>query len=756
MFNIFSTIKDNASQAFGTAKSAVGGAINTANQNLQEFGGDVYDAYSSTKNAVKNQYDKSYNKLYNAWGNAYDIYANTKNTITSKVQKANQNLQDFGGDVYDVYAGARDAKNNLLSKDIQWSTGNAAYDAGASFINKHPVTKLVRWFGDYATGVWEISKERDETKYGIEDQKAIKVMQMMKDEWYSKDEIISQMEAFDAEERARKQQAFAQKYARSWDQSMEKNGPLEGSVRSLLAGVANIWGGVVAGGMRLPAGVTDFVTGGTDYTRDTMNAINEMSDYSAGAKVGDVFGNIATTALIPTARLGASAIKGAPMLNSIVGGAKVGGAFGALDPIMQKGSEATFGDIAKGAGIWATVGGALPLAVPAVKGAINLTQRGAQKVGAVAQDIGTIAKSTPQAYQSAIKSAQNTDGVIAPIGQALKAGTKTLQRSVSTPWLQEGMRQAKIGNQVVQIPKSNLATGITQAIVRPSIKTLAGRAVSPRGTGLTSKQRLQATANAERNVREYWSKVRTGQLQGDLSTLETTAQSIVNNIDEVGARIGKAVDTTKATITLPIDTLSEVSQAMATKGANRTPTYKILENFLDDAGGDLTLKEAFDLKKIYQAEVGKLMRSGDAGTPQYSALVKWVDTINKLIDDAIEAGQGPGFTALKKDYRLLKSLVDDITNSAMIEGRRSPQTFTEQMGMLQNIASFIDSPVLTTLNTSKQLLAKTIGEANTRGGAWELLIKALDDEAVDAFKKSSTKQSIIKKKPTMKSPKIDK
>lgn len=129
----------------------------------------------------------------------------------------------------------------------------------------------------------------------------------------------------------------------------------------------------------------------------------------------------------------------------------------------------------------------------------------------------------------------------------------------------DGMRQAKIGNKVVQIPKSTVSAGITQSIVRPSIKTLAGRAVSPRGTGLTSKQRLQATANAERNVREYWSKVRTGQLQGDLSTLETTAQSIVNNIDEVGAKIGKAVESTKAKITLPVDTLAEVSQATAIK-----------------------------------------------------------------------------------------------------------------------------------------------------------------------------------------------
>jgi hypothetical protein len=36
----------------------------------------------------------------------------------------------------------------------------------------------------------------------------------------------------------------------------------------------------------------------------------------------------------------------------------------------------------------------------------------------------------------------------------------------------------------------------------------------------------------------------------------------------------------------------------------------------------MTLKEAFDIKKIYQTEIGKLIASKDAGTPQYSALVK--------------------------------------------------------------------------------------------------------------------------------------
>ena len=75
----------------------------------------------------------------------------------------------------------------------------------------------------------------------------------------------------------------------------------------------------------------------------------------------------------------------------------------------------------------------------------------------------------------------------------------------------------------------------------------------------------------------------------------------------------------------------------------------------------------------------------------------------------------------------------------MVEGRRSPQTFTEQMGLMQTLISGFDSPLGTTLNIGKQLIAKKIGDANTRGGAWELLINALDDEAVDAFKKTQAK-----------------
>ena len=51
--------------------------------------------------------------------------------------------------------------------------------------------------------------------------------------------------------------------------------------------------------MRLPAGVTDFVTGGTDYTKDTMQGINDFTSRGGAAQVGDMFGQIAATSIIP-------------------------------------------------------------------------------------------------------------------------------------------------------------------------------------------------------------------------------------------------------------------------------------------------------------------------------------------------------------------------------------------------------------------------------------------------------------------------
>ena len=86
--------------------------------------------------------------------------------------------------------------------------------------------------------------------------------------------------------------------------------------------------------MRLPAGVTDFVTGGTDYTKNTMQGINDFTSRSGAAKVGDIAGQIAGTALIPG--VGRIAPSGTSLAATAGRGAVYGGAFGGLTPVMNE------------------------------------------------------------------------------------------------------------------------------------------------------------------------------------------------------------------------------------------------------------------------------------------------------------------------------------------------------------------------------------------------------------------------------------
>ena len=292
-----------------------------------------------------------------------------------------------------------------------------------------------------------------------------------------------------------------------------------------------------------------------------------------------------------------------------------------------------------------------------------------------------------------------------------------------------------VWDQVVEVPTYGVMDKARSFVAPADTKRLVNRALSPRWTGLWDKQKLASVVNAEKNVRNYHQLVRSGKLKGDLSSLESTAQSVVDNLDEVGSKIGKAVDNVQANVAISDDAYKAIDDAVWARWASRTPTAKILENFKEDTAGWMTLKEAFDIKKIYQTEIGKLIRSSDAGTPQYSALVKWVDELTNQIDNAIETQlKWSKFKELKSQYRLMKSMVWDITNSAMVEWRRSPQTFVEQLGTIEAMWNILSSPIA----TGRQFLAKEIGEMNTRGGSWKELVKRLDDEAVDAYKKSQT------------------
>lgn len=384
--------------------------FSTLNQNLQNFWGDAYDAYQAWKSKVGNVASTINTNLQDFWGDIYDVGSTIKKNVsdfwTQTYNQGKQVANTIQKNVWDYY------EKGL--KPIPWQV----YDA--------TIGRATDGFIDYAKWVIDYGREREASNVWIEDSKALKVMQAMKDEWYSKDEILAQMSQFDAEEKARKQQEWAQK-----QQSNYENASLW---RKALAGSVNFVWGAEAGMMRLPAGVTDFVTGGTDYTKDTMKGINDFTSRSGMAKVGDIAGQIAGTALIPW--VGRIAPSGTSLAATAGRGAVYGGAFGGLTPIMNKGSEATGADIGESALTGAAMGA---VTWPLLEKGIPALMKGTK---------------------SGIKAGQYTNG---SISDKIWAGTQAFGKSIGRQTM-KGTKEAISG---ISSAYQNAKPFVTDTIKKP-------------------------------------------------------------------------------------------------------------------------------------------------------------------------------------------------------------------------------------------------------------------------------------------------
>lgn len=284
----------------------------------------------------------------------------------------------------------------------------------------------------------------------------------------------------------------------------------------------------------------------------------------------------------------------------------------------------------------------------------------------------------------------------------------------------------KIWDTEVQVPEvKRPLTERAADKLSPTItnKTLAWSAVRPRTIWKNRKQKLESIAQVEERTKNFYNNIRTGILEWDISTLENSAQSIVANLDTVGARIGNAVQKVDGTIQFDNELTDNIINALSTKGSEVSPASPILNKFFETLGDwNLSVSEAYDLKKAYSNEVSKLVRGWDAGTAQYKALADWVNFLNTKIDEIIETKLWGEFANDKKLYRDLLFLADDMVASSLVDGRRTANTLAERIGMLESITSPITSTKWKLISASERV--------NTRGGAWEELIKRYDEEAI--------------------------
>lgn len=284
----------------------------------------------------------------------------------------------------------------------------------------------------------------------------------------------------------------------------------------------------------------------------------------------------------------------------------------------------------------------------------------------------------------------------------------------------------------IQEPKEGIITKVSTPFRTKDSKILTWRALTPSYAWKTPKQMLKWIGEMTDNVKNFYEQVRTWKMKGNVNTLEDSANSVISNLDEIGANIGNSVKWAKWSTSISMWTRSEMSKALRNKIEKRAWAYQPLQNFYKDTSKWLNLNDAFKAKRVYQTEIGKLIRSWDAGTDSYQSLVKWVQELSDNIDSIVEKSiWTKQFIEWKKQYKLLKSIAADISKSAVVEWRRSPQTFVEQLWMLESIVEWVTNP----LSTAKSVLAKEIGELNTRGGAWKELIKNYDKEAIQKAKK---------------------
>ena len=297
-------------------------------------------------------------------------------------------------------------------------------------------------------------------------------------------------------------------------------------------------------------------------------------------------------------------------------------------------------------------------------------------------------------------------------------------RAETTKWIVAGKKVN------VPVPQEWVLTKITIPFRESDTKRLVWKALTPSYAWKTPKQIMKTVSWLETTTKDFYNLVRTWKLKGSIDTLEDSANTVITNLDEIGANIGKSIKETTGKISPSKTFVSDANAILKNKVEELSWAYWPLKKFLEFSKKPMSIQDAFKLKKVYQAEIWKLVKSGDVWTESYETLLKWVQELSDSIDSQVMKLTWPKFAEYKKNYSLLKKLASDITKSAQVEWRRSPQTFIEQVSTLEAISEWISNP----LSTAKQLFAKEIGELNTRWWAWKELIKNWDKDAIKKAK----------------------
>lgn len=111
--------------------------------------------------------------------------------------------------------------------------------------------------------------------------------------------------------------------------------------------------------------------------------------------------------------------------------------------------------------------------------------------------------------------------------------------------------------------------------------------------------------------------------------MQDAAETVVKAIDETGSKIGEFVKGAKGTVAMSDDFKASAGSALTNRIEKRAGAYEPLKRFSKDLAKPLSIQDAMKAKRVYQSEITKLIRAGDAGTDSFSALVRGVEDLSK-------------------------------------------------------------------------------------------------------------------------------
>lgn len=270
---------------------------------------------------------------------------------------------------------------------------------------------------------------------------------------------------------------------------------------------------------------------------------------------------------------------------------------------------------------------------------------------------------------------------------------------------------------------------------------LANRALMPSVSGKTMWQMMSQPKETEEAVKTLWTLHRTGRVEWSLDSLYEWAQAVQNWLEKYGKIIGDAIKKNgwkEVDMTDIWTEAKKIADDPVQWYAKAHAPLKAFTDAIEQWGGKTSITDLFEIKKIFQDQLGSLIKDGQMNSNAYKWLKDAVEKIWSKIDETVAWSnlQDETFKNAKNIYSQLKKIQPSIIKSAQVDARRSPMSLAEQMAWMQhNPMDWVTDPIWSVKGKAIKAMANELSNRTSRDWVFQQLMRIYDREASSNYDK---------------------